>query len=77
MTATTTDLLAQVLALPEDERMEFAQRFSESIELHEEPELTDELKDTLDRRWEEITSGKVECRDGFEVLREIRAKYNV
>lgn len=42
----------------------------------EEP-LTSDMQATLDRRWEEITSGKVQCRDAFEVLAELRAKYNV
>ena len=42
----------------------------------EEP-LTIEMRATLDGRWEEITSGKVQCRDAFEVLAELRAKHNV
>ena len=42
----------------------------------EEP-LTSDMQATLDRRWEEITSGKVQCRDAFEVLAELRAKFNV
>ena len=39
--------------------------------------LSDEMKATLDRRWEEIESGKVKCRDAFDVLAEVRARYNV
>ena len=31
----------------------------------------------LDRRWEEITSGKVQTQDGFEVLAKLRAKYGI
>ncbi len=42
-----------------------------------EPELPDGLADTLDRRWEEIVSGRVVCRDAFEVLAELRAKHHV
>jgi hypothetical protein len=42
----------------------------------EEP-LSPDMKATLERRWEEITSGKVQCRDAFEVLDELRAKYSV
>jgi len=42
----------------------------------EEP-LTSDMQATLDRRWEEITTGKVQCRDAFEVLAELRAKHHV
>lgn len=42
-------------------------------EAPDEP-LSDEMKGTLDRRWEDIVSGKVKCRDAFEVLDEIEAR---
>lgn len=35
------------------------------------------MKATLDHRWEEIVSGKVQCRDAFEVHAEMRAKYHL
>ena len=37
----------------------------------EEP-LTSDMQTTLDRRWEEITSGKVQCEDAFVVLDRIQ-----
>ncbi len=40
-------------------------------------DLPDGLTEALDRRWEEIVSGRVECRDAFEALDELRAKYCV
>ena len=39
--------------------------------------LPEGLTETLDRRWEEIVSGRVECRDAFEALDELRAKHCV
>jgi hypothetical protein len=41
-----------------------------------EPELPDGLADTLDRRWEEIVSGRVVCRDAFEALDEIEQRFH-
>ncbi len=39
----------------------------------EEP-LTTDMQATLDRRWEEITSGKVQCEDAFVVLDRIQKR---
>jgi hypothetical protein len=39
--------------------------------------LSVEMKDTLDRRWEEIVSGKVKCIPHDTLLQELQAKYGV
>ena len=75
MTATAESLLHQALKLSEQDRSELVDQLAESIE--PEADLSDEEKSTLDRRWDEIVSGKVKCRDAFEVIEELRAKYAV
>ena len=78
MTAAAETLLSSLLKLPEDDRIELAERLQQSVnDMTEDEPISDELRATLDRRWEEIESGKVKCRDAFEVLTELRAKYNV
>lgn len=39
-------------------------------------DLPDGLADTLDKRWEEIISGRVVCRDAFEALDEIEQRFH-
>ena len=74
MTATTEQILNQALTLDEHERVELAERLWDSVEpQHREDDLSDEQKATLDRRWEEIESGKVKCRPVKEVISELRA----
>lgn len=75
MTTTLESVMTQALLLSDEERTELVDRLAASLPA--EDELSDDVKSTLDRRWEEIASGKVECRDAFEVLAELRAKYNV
>ena len=76
MPATVESVLSLAMTLSEQDRAIVAEQLHDSISLAEEP-LSDEMKATLDRRWEEIESGKVKCRDAFEVLAELRVKYNV
>lgn len=72
MTATAESLLHQALKLSEQDRSELVDQLAGSIE--PEADLSDEEKSTLDRRWDEIVSGKVKCRDAFEVIAEIEAR---
>jgi putative addiction module component (TIGR02574 family) len=75
MTATSEQILTQALALDERERVELAERLWESVEsAPHEDDLTDEQKAMLDRRWEEIESGKVKCRPFDDVLVELTEK---
>lgn len=52
------------------------ERLYGAAEAPDEP-LSDEMKDTLDRRWEEIVSGKVQCIPHEKLLQELQAKYGV
>ncbi len=76
MPATVESVLSLAMTLSEQDRVVVAEQLIESVP-HSDHDLSDEMKSTLDRRWEEIVSGKVKCRDAFEVLAELRAKYNV
>ena len=87
MSTTDESLLPTLLSLPEEDRLMLADRLQKSV-FDRAPEaapadadapaddLSDAMKDTLERRWEEIISGQVQTRDAFEVLAELRAKYN-
>ena len=75
MTATIDSVLSLAMTLSDEDRAIVAEQLIDSVAPPPE-ELSDEVKATLDRRWEEIVSGKVRCRDAFEVLAELRAKYH-
>lgn len=78
MTATAESILSNLLTLPEEDRLEIAERLQDSVYGTPSPgEISDDLKDTLDRRWEEIESGKVKCIPHDEVLTRLRAKYGI
>lgn len=73
-------LIDQTMKLSALDREIFLNRLHDRFHEEEEAvsdELSDDMKATLDRRWEEIVTGKVKCRDGFEVLAEIREMYGV
>lgn len=76
MPATVESVLSLAMTLSEQDRARVADQLIESVASSSD-DLTDDVKATLDRRWDEIESGKVKCRDAFEVLAEVRAKYNV
>ena len=52
------------------------ERLYGAAEVSDQP-LTNEMKDTLDRRWEEIVSGNVKCIPHDEVMKNLRAKYGI
>lgn len=77
MTATAESILSNLLTLPEEDRLEIAARLQDSVyATSSDEELSRDLKVILDRRWQEIESGTVQCRDALEVVQELRAKYN-
>lgn len=83
MSTTAESLLPTLLSLSEEDRLMLADRLQKSVfdrapdaGTDQADDLSDEMKTTLDRRWEEIITGKVQTRDAFEVLAELRAKYN-
>jgi putative addiction module component (TIGR02574 family) len=74
MTATAEALLSTVLDRPEDDLIEFAVRLQDRAASVADDELSDEMKATLDRRWEEIESGKVTCIPFDEVINQALAR---
>lgn len=81
MSTTAEALLAPLLALPEQDRLMIADRLKKSVfdkpqlEAPADEDLDDGIKATLDRRWEEIVSGKVKCEDAFVVLERIKRRH--
>ena len=76
MTAAAETILSTLLTLPEEDRLEIAERLQDSFSgLPADEDLTDEMKSTLDRRWDEIVSGKVLCEDAFAVLDRIERRH--
>ncbi|MFN0077734.1 MAG: addiction module protein [Prosthecobacter sp.] len=79
MSTAATAIFQQAAQLSEAECEELYEQLGNHLNrapASEEP-LSSDMQATLDRRWDEITSGKVQCRDAFEVLAELRAKYHV
>jgi hypothetical protein len=79
MSTAAANIFQQAALLSEVECEELYEKLGNHLgraHASEEP-LTSDMQATLDRRWEEITSGKVQCRDAFEALAELRAKHNV
>ena len=73
MSAATDAIVAQFRALPDEDRFQVVQKIHEIVD----PSVEDcdaELKASLDRRWEDIVSGKVKCHDAFAALDEIEAR---
>lgn len=70
MPATVESVLNLAMTLSEQDRARVADQLIESVASSTD-DLTDDVKGTLDRRWDEIVSGKVNCRDAFEVLAEV------
>jgi hypothetical protein len=79
MSTAATALFQQAAQLSEAECEELYEQLGNHLNRVPAPEepLSSDVKATLDRRWEEIVSGKVQCRDAFEVLAELKAKHNV
>lgn len=78
MTAAAESILSTLLTLPEEDRLEIAERLQYSVSpVPTDEDLTDEMKSTLDRRWEEIESGKVRCIPHAEVMASMRAKHGL
>ena len=76
MPATIESVLSLAMTLSEEERVVVAEQLMDSVPPHAD-ELDEATKATLDRRWEEIVSGKVKCVPHEEVMVRLRAKYGV
>jgi putative addiction module component (TIGR02574 family) len=68
-----------LLDLPEADRMEIVERLQDSLfdVLQPAEEISEELKATLDRRWQEIESGQVECIPHETVMANLKAKHGL
>lgn len=75
MSSQASAILEQVRQLPQAEREEVYWQLGDSLFAKESQDsVSEELKTTLDRRWNEITSGRVQCRDAFAVLNQVEAR---
>jgi putative addiction module component (TIGR02574 family) len=75
MSTAVESIVTQAMQLSEEERGEIVDRLAGSLQ--PEDELSGEMKATLDRRWEEIESGKVKCIPHEEVMARLRTKLGV
>ena len=66
--------VAEVLALPEQDRAYLARQLIASLEDTVEADAEMQWQATIDRRSREIEEGKVTCRPVEETVREIRAQ---
>ena len=72
----TTEKVAEVLALPEEDRAFLARELIASLDRHCDPDAETQWNDVIDRRSREIGQGQVVCQPVDETLRDIRAKLN-
>jgi hypothetical protein len=76
MSTSTAAIFQQATQLSEAECEDLYEQLGNHlhrVHASEEP-LTSEMQATLDRRWEEITSGQVQCEDAFVVLDRIQKR---
>lgn len=70
----TTEKVAEVLALPEEDRAYLARQLIASLDDTIDADAETQWQETIDRRSREIEEGKVTCRPVEGVVRDIRAK---
>ena len=66
--------VAEVLALPEQDRAYLAHQLIASLDDTVDPDAETQWNEVIDRRSREIEEGKVTCRPVAETVRDIRAK---
>jgi len=72
----STEKVAEVLALPEEDRAFLARELIASLDRHHDPDAETQWNEVIDRRSREIEQGQMVCQPVDETLREIRAKLN-
>ena len=72
----TAEKVAEVLALPEQDRAYLARQLITSLDDAVDADAETQWQDVIDRRSREIAEGKVTCRPVDETIRDIRAKLN-
>lgn len=75
MTTKAQQLKDQLATLPREDRLELASFLLESTDTPLDPEWEQAWVKELDRRSEELRSGKVKGIPGDQVMRELREKY--
>ncbi len=66
--------MAEVLALPEEDRALLAHRLIASLDDTIDADAETQWRDVIERRTREIEQGKAECRPVEQVVQEIRTK---
>ena len=73
----TAEKVAEVLALPEQDRAYLARQLIASLDESVDADAETQWNEVVDRRSREIEEGKAICRPVEEVVRDIRAKLHV
>lgn len=68
--------MAEVLALPEEDRAFLAQKLIASLDQAVDADAETQWHEIIDRRSREIEEGKVSCRPVEQVVQDIRSKLN-
>jgi putative addiction module component (TIGR02574 family) len=66
--------VAEVLALPEQDRAYLARQLIASLDPQHDPDAEEQWVEVIERRSREIEEGRVNCRPVEETVRDIRAK---
>ena len=66
--------VAEVLALPEEDRAFLARQLIASLDETVEPDAETQWNEVIDRRSREMAEGKVDARTEEEMLRDIRTR---
>jgi putative addiction module component (TIGR02574 family) len=69
-----TEKVAEVLALPEQDRAYLARQLITSLDPQHDADAETKWQEVIDRRSREIDGGKVSCRPVDETVQGIRAK---
>jgi putative addiction module component (TIGR02574 family) len=70
----TAEKVAEVMALPEQDRAWLARQLIASLDDVVDPDAETEWNDVIDRRSREMAEGRVDTRSEEEMIRDIRAK---
>ena len=68
--------VAEVLALPEEDRAFLARQLIASLDETVDPDAETQWNEVIDRRSREMAEGKVDARTEEEMLRDIRTRLN-
>jgi hypothetical protein len=72
----TTAKVAEMLALPEEDRAFLARELIASLDRTSDPDAETQWHEVIDRRSREIEQGQVVCQPVDEMLRDIRGQLN-